>query len=101
VDALIVGAVVALITAALSAWAAWYGARVNARPQREGVAVTGLTSLTDQLQEERADLRQQLGDTRRELGDVRQELAAERVRCAALETECATLRVQLAQREGP
>lgn len=95
-DALIVGAVVALVAGIPAAWAAWYGARVQARPQQEGVAVTGLKSLTDELQEERAEWRQERSELRQELADVRRELAAERVRCATLEAECATLRTQLA-----
>lgn len=92
-DAAMVTAVAALIGGPLAAAAAVYGARVSGRAQREGGALTGYNSLTDQLQEERTELL-------RQIADLRSELAAERVRSATLESEASTLRAQLAQSGG-
>lgn len=76
-DAAMVTAVAALIGAPLAAAAAVYGSRVAGRTQREGGVITGYNSLTDQLQEERAELRA-------ELAAVRADLAAERLETARL-----------------
>lgn len=59
-DAAMVTAIGALLAALLAAAATVYGARVAGRASREGNAVTGFNNLTDQLQEERADLRTQV-----------------------------------------
>jgi uncharacterized protein involved in exopolysaccharide biosynthesis len=77
-----------LVGSALAAGlAAMYGSRIAGRAQREGGVIGGYNSLTDQLQEERKELRQ-------DLATVRAELAAERL-------ETARLRLLLQQRGGP
>lgn len=83
-DAAMVTAVAALIAGPLAGAAAMYGHRGAARAAREGTAVTGFNSLTDQLQEERNDLRSQLTT-------MRAELAAERAEVARLKTLIAQL----------
>ncbi|MFJ2477131.1 hypothetical protein ACIOWI_29855 [Streptomyces sp. NPDC087659] len=76
-DAVMVTAIAALASSPLAAAAAVYGSRIAGRAQREGNAVTGFSNLTDQLQEERQDLRN-------ELAAMRAELAAERAENARL-----------------
>lgn len=85
-DAAMVTAIAALIGGPVAAAGVMYGSRGANRAAREGNAVTGFNSLTDQLQEERAELR-------KELATVRQELAAERL-------ETARLRLQVQQLGG-
>ncbi|GAB2731865.1 hypothetical protein [Streptomyces bullii] len=76
-DAAMVTALAALIAGPLTAAAAMYGTRGANRAAREGNAVTGLSTLTNELQEERKELRT-------ELAAVRAELAAERAENARL-----------------
>jgi len=76
-DAATVTALGVLGSAVMAGLAAMYGSRIAGRTQQEGTAVTGFNSLTDQLQEERADFR-------KELATVRAELAAERLETARL-----------------
>lgn len=76
-DAAMVTAIAALIGSPLAAAAAIYGTRGSNRAQREGAALTGYHTLTDQLQEER-------GELRTELATMRAELAAERAENARL-----------------
>jgi hypothetical protein len=52
-----------------------YGSRISGRAQREGNAVNGFNSLTDQLQEERKELRADLAALRLELATERAETA--------------------------
>jgi hypothetical protein len=61
--------------------AAIYGNRVSGRTQREGGIITGYNALTDQLQEERKEIR---AEARTELAALRAELAAERAESARL-----------------
>lgn len=70
-----VTAIAALVGGPLAAAAAVYGSRSATRAQREGGVITGFSSLTDQLQEERADLRQQLATARAELAAERAEVS--------------------------
>ena len=70
-------AVAALLGSVLTAAAAMYGSRGASRATREGGALSGYNSLTDQLQEERTELRA-------DLAAVRAELAAERLESARL-----------------
>jgi septal ring factor EnvC (AmiA/AmiB activator) len=77
-------AVAALLGSVLAAVAAMYGSRGATRVSREGGALTGYNSLTDQLQEERRELRSDLAATRAELAAVRSELATERLESARL-----------------
>lgn len=66
-DAAMVTAVAALIGAPVAGLAAVYGSRVSGRAQREGRILTGYDSLTDQLQEERRDLRAEVAALRADL----------------------------------
>ncbi|MFF5404636.1 hypothetical protein ACFY8K_16655 [Streptomyces misionensis] len=70
-DAAMVTAIAALIGGPVAAAAAMYGTRGANRAAREGSAVNGFSSLTNELQEERKELRA-------DLAAVRAELAAER-----------------------
>jgi hypothetical protein len=76
-DAAMVTAIAALIGSPVAAAAAIYGSRAAGRAQREGGVIGGYNSLTDQLQEERKELRA-------DLAAVRQELAAEKLESARL-----------------
>lgn len=64
-------------SAAVTGVAAMYGSKAAGRAQREGSAVTGFNSLTDQLQEERKELKT-------EIATLRAELAAEKAESARL-----------------
>jgi hypothetical protein len=74
-DAAMVTALAALIGGPVAAAAAVYGSRGASRAAREGNAVTGFNSLTDQLQEERVELRKELGTLRTELAAKDLEIA--------------------------
>ena len=76
-DAAMVTALAALIAGPVAAAAAMYTGRGAARAAQEGNAVTGFSSLTNELQEERKELRA-------DLATVRAELAAERAENARL-----------------
>jgi hypothetical protein len=76
-DAAMVTALAALIAGPVAAAAAMYTGRGSTRTAQEGNAVTGFSSLTNELQEERKELRT-------ELATVRAELAAEKVESARL-----------------
>ena len=72
-----VTAIAAMVGGTLSAAGVMYGSRGANRAAREGNAVPGFNSLTDQLQEER-------GEMRKEISTLRAELAAERLEAARL-----------------
>lgn len=76
-DAAMVTAIAALIGGPVAAVGVMYGSRGATRAAREGNAVTGFNSLTDQLQEER-------GELKKEISTLRTELAAERLETARL-----------------
>lgn len=76
-DAAMVTAVAALIGGPVAAAAAMYGSRGATRAAQEGNAVNGFSSLTDQLQEERKELKT-------EVATLKAELAAERAESARL-----------------
>jgi hypothetical protein len=76
-DAAMVTAIAALIGGPVAAAAAMYGTRGANRAAREGSAVNGFSSLTNELQEERKELRA-------DLATVRAELAAEKLEVARL-----------------
>lgn len=76
-DAALVTAIGVIVSAAVAGAAAMYGSKVAGRSQREGNAVTGFNSLTDQLQEERKELRA-------DVSALRLELAAEKAETARL-----------------
>lgn len=85
-DAAMVTAIAALIGGPVAALGVMYGSRGATRAAREGNAVTGFSSLTNELQEERAELK-------KEVATLRAELAAERL-------ETARLRLQVQQLGG-
>ncbi|WP_299542002.1 hypothetical protein [uncultured Streptomyces sp.] len=70
-DVATITALGALLASPVMAAAAIYGSRGAARATREGGALTGFNSLTDQLQEERLEMRA-------ELATLRSDLAAEK-----------------------
>lgn len=72
-----VTAIGALIAGPVAAAAAMYGNRGANRAAREGTAVTGFSSLTNELQEERVEMKQ-------EISTLRSELAAEKLETARL-----------------
>lgn len=74
-DAATVTAIGVLGSALMAGLAAMYGTRIAGRAQREGNAVNGFNSLTDQLQEERKELRADLATARAELAAERAEVA--------------------------
>lgn len=76
-DAAMVTAIAALIGGPVAALGVMYGSRGATRAAREGNAVTGFNSLTDQLQEERAELK-------KEISTLHAELAAEKLESARL-----------------
>ncbi|RPE44177.1 hypothetical protein EDD90_7407 [Streptomyces sp. Ag109_O5-1] len=83
-DGALVAALGVIGSAAVTGGAAMYGSKVAGRPQREGSAVTGFNSLTDQLQEERQELKT-------EVATLKMELAAERAESARLRLLVQTL----------
>lgn len=72
-DAAMVTAIAALIGGPVAGAAAMYGSRATGRAQREGGVIGGYNSLTDQLQEERKELRTELAQLRLELATERAE----------------------------
>jgi hypothetical protein len=76
-DATTVTALGVLGSAFMAGLAAMYGSRIAGRAQREGGVIGGYNSLTDQLQEERKELRA-------DLAALRLELAAEKAETARL-----------------
>jgi len=74
-DAAMVMALAALIAAPATAAAAIYTGRGANRAAQEGAAVTGFSSLTNELQEERADMRTELANLRTELAAKDLEIA--------------------------
>jgi outer membrane murein-binding lipoprotein Lpp len=62
-------------SATVAGAAAMYGSKVAGKAQREGNAVNGFNSLTDQLQEERKELRSDVAALRLELATEKAENA--------------------------
>ncbi|MGW7424435.1 hypothetical protein ACWGJB_31140 [Streptomyces sp. NPDC054813] len=85
-DAALVTAIGVIVSAIVAGAAAMYGSKVAGRAQREGSALTGYDNLTDQLQEERKELRS--------------DVAALRLELAAEKTETARLRLLVQQLGG-
>jgi gas vesicle protein len=74
-DAALVTAIGVIVSAIVAGAAAIYGSRAAGRAQREGNAVNGFNSLTDQLQEERKELRSDVAALRLELASEKAETA--------------------------
>lgn len=91
-DAAMVTAIAAFVGGPVAAAATVYSTRGATRAQREGGVIGGYNSLTDQLQEERTEMRNRIAA-------LEAELSAERIAKATLETEASRLR-QLVQQLG-
>lgn len=91
-DAATIGAVGTIVVGLAAAAAAWIGQRTSARATHQGVVMTGYGGLVNELQEERADLRERLTAKQAEL-------AGERADKAALQAEIAQLHAQIADRD--
>ena len=74
-DAATVTALGVLGSAVVAGLAAMYGSRIAGRAQREGGVIGGYNSLTDQLQEERKELRADVAALRLELATEKAETA--------------------------
>jgi gas vesicle protein len=74
-DAALATALGVIGSAVVAGAAAMYGSRISGRAQREGNAVNGFNSLTDQLQEERRELRTEVATLKAELATERSEVA--------------------------
>lgn len=74
-DGALVTALGVFASAAVTGAFAVYGSRVAGRVQREGNAVTGFNHLTNELQEERQELKTELAALRLELATERAESA--------------------------
>lgn len=76
-DAAMVTAIAAVIGGPMAAFGVVYSSRGANRAAREGTAVTGFNSLTNELQEERTELK-------KEISTLKADLAAERLEIARL-----------------
>jgi septal ring factor EnvC (AmiA/AmiB activator) len=105
VDAATFGAVGTILVGLAAAIGAWIGKRGENRATHQGVVMTGYGGLVNELQEERADLRQKLTEAHAELARERADQAALLARIAHLETEIAARDRQIAEltaaRGGP
>lgn len=106
-DAAMLGAVGTIIVGIAAAAGAFAGKRGENRATHEGTVLTGYGGLVNELQEERADLRQKLAEAERKLADAYAELAKERENVAGLQgqinilhAEIAALRRRIGELEG-
>ncbi|MFJ8863602.1 hypothetical protein ACIRD8_34945 [Streptomyces sp. NPDC102451] len=91
-DAATLGAVGTIVVGLAAAAAALIGQRSNARATHQGAVMTGYGGLVNELQEERATLRQ-------ELTAAYAELAGERADKAQLQAQIAQLQAAIADRD--
>ncbi|NEB83981.1 DUF3450 domain-containing protein [Streptomyces anulatus] len=91
-DAATLGAVGTIVVGLAAAAAALIGQRTNARATHQGVVMTGFGGLVNELQEERADLREKLAQ-------AHAELAGERSDKAQLHAQIAQLQAEIADRD--
>lgn len=96
-DAATWGAVGIIAAGLLAAVAAVYGHRGQRRVTESGVLITGYGGLVDQLQEERADLREKLAQSEARLAEAYADLAQERTDRTAAERQITAL---TAERDG-
>jgi hypothetical protein len=101
VDAATIGAVASIVVGLAAAAAAIIGQRSNARATHQGVVMTGYGGLVNELQEERADLREKLTAAYAELARERVDKAELVARIAHLERELADRDRQIAALGGP
>ncbi|MFE7370153.1 DUF3450 domain-containing protein [Streptomyces anulatus] len=92
VDAATLAAVGTIVVGLAAAAAALIGQRTNARATHQGVVMTGFGGLVNELQEERADLREKLAQ-------AHAELAGERSDKAQLHAQIAQLQAEIAERD--
>ncbi|MFE3386382.1 DUF3450 domain-containing protein [Streptomyces anulatus] len=91
-DAATLAAVGTIVVGLAAAAAALIGQRTNARATHQGVVMTGFGGLVNELQEERADLREKLAQ-------AHAELAGERSDKAQLHAQIAQLQAEIAERD--
>lgn len=91
-DPLALGAVATITVGLATAVGAWVGKRGENRANHQGVLMTGYGGLVNELQEERATLRQ-------ELTAAYAELAGERANKAELQAQIAQLQAAIADRD--
>lgn len=91
-DAATLSAIGVIVVGLAAAAGAWIGKRGENRANHQGVVITGYGGLVNELQEERADLREKLAA-------AYAELAGERADKAALVAQIATLREEIADRD--
>lgn len=106
-DAATLGAVGTIVVGLAAAAAALIGHRGANAASQSGAVLGGYSTLVDNLQEERAQLRERLAETERLLAAAYAELAGERAGTAALErrigeleAENALLRARIAELGG-
>lgn len=100
-DAAQLGAVGTIVVGLAAATAAWIGQRTNARATHQGVVLTGYGGLVNELQEERADLREKLAAAHAELAGERADKAQLHTQIGLLQIEIADLTRQIAALGGP
>lgn len=104
-DAATYGALGTILVGLAAATGAWIGKRGENRANHQGVVMTGYGGLVNELQEERADLREKLGAAYTELARERADKTELINRIARLESEIAARDRQIAEltaaRGGP
>jgi phage shock protein A len=105
VDAATYGALGTILVGLAAAIGAWIGKRGENRANHQGVVMTGYGGLVNELQEERADLREKLTAAYAELAAARADKAELLGHISRLETEIANRDRQIAEltaaRGGP
>jgi uncharacterized coiled-coil protein SlyX len=101
VDAATFGAVGTILVGLAAAMGAWIGKRGENRANHQGVVMTGYGGLVNELQEERADLREKLTAAYAELARERADKTELINRIAHLESELAARDRQIAALGGP
>lgn len=100
-DAATLAAVGTIVVGLAAAAAALIGQRTNARATHQGAVMTGYGGLVNELQEERADLREKLAAAYLELASERADRAALQAQIAQLTAEIADRDRQIAALGGP
>jgi chromosome segregation ATPase len=100
VDAATLGALGVIVVGLASATAAWIGQRGANRASQSGAVLGGYSTLVDDLQEERADLRTKLTEAERLLAAAYAELAGERADKAALQAQITELTAEITRLRG-
>ncbi|MGW0550572.1 hypothetical protein [Streptomyces altiplanensis] len=100
-DAATLSAIGVIVVGLAAAGGAWIGKRGENRAAHQGVVLTGYGGLVNELQEERADLREKLTAAYAELAGERADKAALQAQIATLQAEIATRDRQIANLGGP